>query len=251
MDIQLTLPKRWGDLKQGQLEKIAGIFLKYQDKPDFLTQCFFLFSGWRIVRGMMLPDNDGTYFFFKKKGEKVFCITSELFSQLVSNLQWIIAGFQVPSYVPAIRGFKTPTRLLYEITIGQFLTVENYYSGFVDKGDFKQLDKMLVCMYCNSFDNLNIEKAAKRVRRRPISSRYASFLWFSGVKTWLRSKYPYVFSGSGSDEQIAPDAVILNLLSSLNEGDITRNEKILKTRMHEAFFELNAKIEHSQSNKHV
>jgi hypothetical protein len=224
MDIQLTLPKRWGDLKQGQLEKIAGIFLKYQDKPDFLTQCFFLFSGWRIVRGMMLPDTDGTYFFFKKKGDKVFCITSELFSQLVSNLQWIIAGFQVPAYVPAIRGFKTPTRLLYEITIGQFLTVENYYSGFVDKGDFK---------------------------RRPISSRYASFLWFSGVKTWLRSKYPYVFSGSGSDEQIAPDAVILNLLSSLNEGDITRNEKILKTRMHEAFFELNAKIEHSQSNKHV
>jgi hypothetical protein len=251
MDIQLTLPKRWGDLKPGQLEKVAAIFLRYHDKHEFLIQCFFLFSGWRIVRWMMWLATDATYFYFKKKGEKVFYVSSELFSQLVGNLQWILNGFYVPSYVPKLKGFPTPRQLLYEITVEQFLTAENYYNGFSEKGDIKQLDKMLACLYCDSFTATNLGKAAKVIGRRPISSRYAAFLWFSGVKTWLRTKYPYVFSSSGNVEEVPPDAVVFNLLSSLNDGDITRNEKILKTRMHEAFFELNNKIEYSKSHKHV
>lgn len=251
MDIQLTLPKRWGDITPGQLRKLALLFLRYQNKPEFLTRCFFLFSGWRIVRWRMWEKQDGLYFYFRKQKTGTFMVSSNLFHDLVNNFQWITQGFQMLHFTPKLSGFKDPGLYLYSISLEQFLTAENYYNAFVETGDFKKLNAMVACIYSEDFGQMNLKKEAKRVGRRRISDRYSVFIWFSGVKSWLRNKFPYVFSGSDSNEMVAPDAVILNLLSSLNEGDITKNQKILKTRMHEAFHELNSKIENSKSPKHV
>jgi len=251
MEIHLTLPKKWSDITPEQLRKLSMLFIRYQDKPEFLTRCFLLFSGWSIVRWRMWIKPDGLYFYFREPKAGVFSITSDLFRDLVNQIQWITKGFQTLPFVPALKGFRSPNLYLYNITLEQFLMAENFYNAFIETGDFRKLDRLLACLYCNSFEHLNVNKVAKTIGRRAISDRYACFIWFSGVKSWLSNKYPYIFSASDSKEDAPPDAVVLNLLSSLNEGDITRNGKILKTRMHEAFHELNNKIEYSKSIKHV
>lgn len=251
MDITLTLPKSWHDLREGQLEKVAGYFLKYQDKQELLTHCFLLFSGWKIIRWRMMLSTDWNYFFFKSKGKPMFRIKTDVFVALVNNLQWLMEGYRIPAYVPAIKGFSTPNLMMYSTTTEQFLAAENYYNRFIETGDFNHLNYCLACIYSNDFTTVDIQTAAKVISKKNLHSRFAAFIWYCGVKAWLKQKYPYVFSGNNDQGDHAPDTTILNLLSSLNEGDITRNERIMKTRMHEAFHELNQKIEYSTTKSHV
>lgn len=251
MDIHIILPKKWTDINPDQLDRLSRIMLKFRNEPEFMIQCFFLFSGWRIVRWKIWVEAEDTWYYFKIKGEKIFRISAYLFYDLVQNLKWIISEFSPLSFVPVIKGFPLPNKLLYNLNVDQFLAAENYYAAFIQTGNYQHLNRMIACLYSDSFTKMNLEKAAKQVGRSVITRRYSVFLWYSGIKAWLRNKYPYVFSGSSDDEDNAPDAVVLNLLSSLNEGDITRNEKILGTRMHQAFHELNNKIEFSKSMKHV
>jgi hypothetical protein len=235
----------------GQLEEVAKIIIQFQDKTEILTRCFFLFSGWRIIRWRIWKTPEGNYFFFKKAGCKAFCITSDLFTELVKKISWITEGFCVPSYVPAIEGFRTPNLLLYNVTVEQFLATDNFYFRFVKTGEVKQLDCMLASLYCDSFESLEMDIASETMGRREYFRRFAAFLWYSGVKAWLKQKYPYVFVSSNEEQQGDPDTNVMNLLTMLNGGDITRNGSILKTPVHQALFELNQKIENSNRRKNV
>lgn len=53
-------------------------------------------------------------------------------------------------------------------------------------------------------------------------------------------------NSDGSD--IPPDEAIMNMLSALNMGDITKNPDLLKSPVHEALHRLNAMAEKAQEN---
>lgn len=250
MEINLTLPTRWSELMADQLEEIARIFLRYSDKKEVLTHCLMLFAQWKIVRWKMFFSNDSSYFFFSQKSKKVFCISGDLFKTLCDRIRWVTEGFWIPSYVPPIEGFHTPHLMLYEISVEQFLTADSFYSRYSTTADQKFLNRMLATLYCDNFRSLDLEFAGEAMGRRQYFRRFAAFMWYSGVKAWLKQRYPYIFTES-TDEPTEPDATVMNILSMLNGGDITRNEQILKAPMHQAFYELNQKIENAKTKKHV
>lgn len=250
--INITLPKSWFELKPGQIEGIARLFLRCSKQEDLLTQCFLFLSGWRIVRWRMFTDADGDNFFFRVKGRKAFCIPGDVYTTLVKKLQWILEFSYVPAYVPRIKGFDAPNKLLFGVSLEQYLMADNYFSHFVSAGYFPDLDKMIASLYCKNFQTLVTSEAARKVAAlNPKHSRYASFIWFSGVKTWMHNKYPYIFSVSSETSHDTPDESIMKLLSALNGGDITRNRTIMQSPVHEALFELNQKLEHYKPTRHV
>lgn len=234
-----------------QLEEIAKIFILFQDKSEILTHCFLLFTGWKVIKWRFWLSGNDNYFFFKKDRRKIFCITGDVFTGLVNKIKWITEGFWITSYVPPIEGFITPHILLYSCTVEQFITADNFYNLFIKNSEPKYLNNMLACLYTDSFKNLDLDFAATRMGRREYYRRFAAFLWFSGVKTWLRDKYPFIFTGSNDTGITEHDATVMNLLSALNGGDITKNDNILKSSMHMAFYELNQKVELSKDKKHV
>jgi len=249
--IELTLPKGWNELKKGELETVAGYLLRHRNRPQLLTRCFLLFSGWKIIRWDRMMGLEQGYVYFQKKGEPVFRLDPDVFTGLAKKLEWIVKEYTLPSYVPRIRGLETPNLILYKTTLEQYLMADNFYIRFINRGDFKDLDRMIAALFCQNIADIDLDKRTRRVARSKKKVRLAVFIWFSGLKCWMRDKYPYIFSGIDQESGQTPDQAILGLLSALNGGDITKNKTILSTGVHEALYELNQKMEHSKSQKHV
>ena len=245
MEINLELPKKWIDLKQGQLEAVAGFFLRYKDKTEFLTHCFFLFSGWKLLGSKYQAANEGEYYFRKNKG-KPFSIHVEIFRIIVNELSWIFNRFWICSYVPPIRNFTTPNLYLYDVSFERYLAADNHFQIFSASGDPEFLDKMIAVLYRKDFRQMDMEKEIKRLKGIPLRNKYAVFIWYSGVKTWIREKYPWLYNNQSGTGEENPDEVFLKILSALNNGDITLNKRILETPVHQALYELNQKIENQK-----
>lgn len=245
MKVDVKLPKSWNQVTGQQMVKLASLFLKYQKKPDFLIQCFLLFSGWKVEYLKGFSENGKHYYWFSKKGINRFAVDTEVFRTLVNSLNWITEGFGLPASMPEIKDYQTCNVKLYNVTLDEFLNADNYYNAFAQTGTPGYLNRLVAVFYRRKgekWDPELMEKRWNRFMQEPYEARYAVFMWFSGVKSFLVSKYPYIFSGNSSGN-ISPDETILNLLSSLNNGDVTHNQQIFKTHVHECFHELNLKAE--------
>lgn len=241
MRIDLVLPKEWKEVQGKHLVKLARIFLKYQEKPEFLTQCFLLFSGWKILnRREFIEDNKTQYWF--KSGNWKFYINSDLFHSLVTSISFISDKIELPAGNPPIKGYKACNYKLYNVTLEEYLEADNFYNAFVSTKQYKYLGKMVAVLYK--------KKSHLVFHRISRAEKYAVFIWFSGVKSLFVHKYPYLFTGgSGSASVESPEESILNLLSALNDGKPHDNERIFKTHVHECFHELNLKIENAETKK--
>lgn len=240
--IELNLPKKWQDIKSESLVPLARLFLRYQEKPDFLTRCFFLFSGWRVLqRREFVEDNRLQYWFASRHPERSrrkekFYIPVELFQSLVDELKFLSDKIELPAGNPQIKGYKACNHKLYNVSLEKFLEAENFFKAFAATGKGEYLTKL--------FKTLYVKKSRLVLHRATRSEKYAVFLWFSGIKNFMVSKYPYLFA-EGSGVETDPEEAILNLLSALNDGKPHDNERIFRTHVHECFYELNYKIENA------
>jgi hypothetical protein len=238
MEIHLILPKSWGDISGSHLVKLARLFLRHKTKPDFLTRCFFFFSGWKPLRKTEVNENGTTFYWFRRGGQK-FMVGMNIYTTLVQRLNWITSGFQLTASMPKIKGYTHCNLMLYSVPLEDYLNAENYYTHFAETNKMVALNGLFRTFY----------KKKKWFASASKAEKYAVFLWFSGVKHMLVNKYPYIFSSGNSTGTASPEETILNLLSALNNGDVTNNEKLFKTHVHECFHELNMKIEQSQKTK--
>lgn len=247
MEINLKLPKRWSALTSDQVIKVARLMLHKREKPDFLVHCLLLLSGWKIVKWRMLVDGNRNYFYFKNPEKKVFCIGADVVANVVKTLEWILEEVTMLNFCPELKGRRTPNFMLYNISLKQYLLADNYYRGYVETNQWPELCRMAAVLYCHDPEVIDIEQESKRIMKMDEAQVYSVFIWFSGVKNWLRDQYPWIFVNStDGSEFVAPAEVLLSMVSSLNGGDITRNKNVLNTMVHEALYELNLKIENSK-----
>lgn len=252
MKINLTLPKSWHQLTPGQFLAVSKFFLKGYTDPELLSQCFLLFSGWKPIRWRMIRREDETLFMFRAKKTKPFWISSEQFQHVARALSWITEGFGLPSETPAIRSFVSPDLRLYNTTLEQFLMAENYLAAFLATKKENYLNSFLAVYYLRKGEKFNSNKVKSHTGRFWFVRKFrkqAALMWFVGIKSWLVVKYPYVFSTGSAP--VAPDESVLNLLSNLNGGDVTKNEMIMKSHVHEALHELNILSEYQKIKQNV
>ncbi len=235
MRIDLNLPKKWQDIKAEDLVPLARLFLKYQEKPDFLTRCFLMFSGWNVLRRKEFVEDHRLQYWFGKANQK-FYIPVELFQSLVVQLMFLSETIELPAGNPKIKGYTACNHKLYNVSLETFLEAENFLSAFVSTGKHAFLTKL--------FKTLYVKKRRVIFHRVTRYEKYAVFLWFSGVKHYMINKYPYLFA-ERTEVESNPEEALLNLLSALNDGKPHDNERIFKTHVHECFYELNYKIENA------
>nr|WP_321357179.1 hypothetical protein [uncultured Draconibacterium sp.] len=233
--IDLSLPKKWQDIKGKELVKLARIFLKRMEKPDFLIRCFLVFSGWKVLQWRDFFD-EGKHQFWFKSGKKKFYIDSGLFHTLVSTLNFLCEKIELPAGNPQIKGYKACNHKLYNVSLETFLEADNFFNAFASTGKGVFLNKL--------FRTLYTKKRRLLLHRATRYEKYAVFLWFSGIKNFMVNKYPYLFA-EGNGVEADPEEAILNLLSALNDGKPHDNERIFRTHVHECFYELNFKIENA------
>lgn len=246
----------WAQLTEKQLLAIASLMSQPAYEKSLVTKAFLKINGLRVKRGYVLTTNaDGHNFksyIFQKNGYRPFTISANIFASMVKKFDWLEGDITLFRCLLELAGRKAPNHSLYGTTLEQFLFAENLYNNYAATRQSKYLRQLAAVYYMpdkSVFKTEKVRRWANKFRFLTTARLYATFLWFTGVKRWITQKYPYVFNTQGTGTPLAPDESILNMLSALNQGDITRNELILKTHVHEALYQLNLMAE--KAHDHV
>jgi hypothetical protein len=244
--INLFSVDSWQKLTEKQLLDIAEIMSQPQYDRSLVTKVFLKLNGLRIKKGFVLTKTDDGHayksYIFQKNGYRKFTIGVNIFTTMVRKFDWLADEITLFRCVEKIGRFKASDHRLYGVTLEQFLFADNLYNAFVSTRQLNYLRKLVAVFYHPEKEKFDTSKVARRSRRFLFTRRnrlFATYLWYTGAKRWIMNKYPYVFSGGESGDEVPADESIMNMLSALNQGDITKNETILKTHVHEALFQLN------------
>jgi hypothetical protein len=139
---------------------------------------------------------------------------------------------------PEFKGYTSPDSRLFNITLDRYLTADFHYQSVDSVNKICETEKIV--------ETLWTRKSHRKLRLSNAEST-AVYLWYTGAKKYLRDEYPYIFTQSSGD-MISPRETVLGLLSVFNDGKPQNNEQILKTSVHEVFFELNRMIKYKKSH---
>lgn len=245
------LPSAWHELTLQQIYVVSKLYIRNTGAKDFLVRFFVALTGWKLLRKKEFTEAGKTWFWFKDRQKGQFLIDGDIFTDFVKQLEWVLKDIQLISVLPSLLWFKPVNVRLYEVTLDEYLFLDTAFAAYVKTRQRKYLNRMLAIIYRTKAEGWNSAIIGKKSRLFgfvPFYKRHVVFLWFVGLKAWLKTEYPFVWQSEGSG-QISHAQMILNLLSSLNNGDITRNSLILKTHVHEAFYELNLKAEQAAKLK--
>jgi hypothetical protein len=248
--INLKSVAGWDKLTPKQLQMVAKIAMMPNYEKSFATKVFLKLNGLRVKPGMVITKTDDDRYYksniFQMNWRRQFTISTNIFASMVRRFDWLEEPITLFRCLPKINRYPASDYRLYSVTLEQFLFADNIYNAFTLTRQIKYLRQLTAIFYHPKNEKFNTSKVVKRSMRFTFTKRhqlYATYLWYTGVKRWIMSKYPYLFSGSGSGSTTPPDEVIMGILSSLNKGDITKNETLLKTHVHEALHQLNIMAE--------
>ena len=247
--IHITLPERWDQLSEKQLEFVAKLLLREIPAVEMITRCFFNFTGIKILhKDPVMLDGELCYL-FKKYHVGRFPLDVDLTASIIQRLEWLTGEVTLFANPAAIKHYTGCHFKLYGVTLEEWLIADQMYIAFAKTKDPKFLDKMLAVFYTKAGEKWNadtsLKSREKRFRRVPRFRKYLVFLWYTSVKLWLKSEYRFLFTPPESKGSQSPNEYVLGLLSALNEGDVTHNPALKATDCHEVFYELNRKIEKS------
>ncbi|MDA3867017.1 MAG: hypothetical protein PF489_09770 [Salinivirgaceae bacterium] len=245
--VKLISVSGWNELTPKQLLIVAKNAAKQNYQASFKTNVFLDINGLRIKRGNFVEkDKHGRYrkyYVFQKNGYRKFLIERNVFVTMLEKFDWLEDDITLMRNYPKIAGRKACDHRLYGITLEQFIFADQLYAYFVETKQQKFLRQLNAVFYLDKkFDTSRVKKNARRFRFAKRAKLHSTFIWYTGVKKWMMNKYPYLFRGEGGEE-MSPDESIMNMLSALNQGDITKNETLLKTHVHEALHQLNLMTE--------
>ena len=251
--IMLKSVDGWDQLTPKQLIEVAKIALIPNYEKSFATKVFLKLNGLRVKRGYTLTmTNDGHNFksyIFQMNWRRPFTISANIFSSMVKKFEWLNDEVTLFHCLPKIGRYQSSDYRLYSCILEQYLFADNVYGAYASNRQRKTLQQLTAVFYHKpkeAFDSSKITRRSRRFAYTPTAQLFVTYLWYTGVKRWIMIKYPYIFNKSESGTTMSPDESILNLLSNLNQGDITKNESIYKTPVHEALFQLNLMAEKAQ-----
>lgn len=238
--LAISVPKGWGELSHQQVERAGEVLHATTDGYAALVQLATEFAGLFPRGSGVNAEGELVYHYYHRTTGNI-SLSAEQIAHIVKAVNWLTEGI-APMAAPHLDGYRVPDDRLMDLTLEQFITADVAHAAFACTSDPRALSVLAATIYAREpFDPDKVQVDATRIDRLAIKL-YAVFLWFAGAKVHLTRKFPEVFSGEGSGEQ--PDGVsyMLGMLSSLNEGDVTKNEQLKALNLYEALHELNHKI---------
>lgn len=156
-------------------------------------------------------------------------------AQHIALLDWIDLPPSEPSRLASIDGHAALDAMLYGVTFRTYLTIENYYQGYLASQDERALDALCRELYPG-------------LQRSPSpAEQYMIVLWMVGLKVAYERLFPHLFSAS-TDASSAPDPrQVMNAeIRALTGGDITKQAAVLQSPTIDALTELDAKAREAQ-----
>jgi hypothetical protein len=250
--IHITLPESWDQLTEPQLEYVSRLLYNEMPATELLIRCLLHFTGIRLLHQDPFEIDGEMCYLFKKKGTGIFHLDVDMVTTITNRISWITSDITLFKNPEKIKHYTGCNYKLYGVTLEEWLIVDQMYIGYAKTKNLQFIDKMLAILYKLPSESWNesavLDKRARRFRWMPAYRKYLIFLWYTSCKLWLKIKYPFLFAASdGSGKGQSANDYVMGLLSALNDGDVTHNPMIKATECHEVFYELNRKIEKSQT----
>jgi len=111
-------------------------------------------------------------------------------------------------------------------------------------GEFYSADSHMMAYLSNTSDESHLKEAVKILTRGQTRKllpwqKQAMIIWWNGIKNYMRTKYPRVFSTDGSISDMTQAEILQELLGAMNGGKPQDNKAILKSDCHAVLFALN------------
>lgn len=252
--VNLKIPQRYDQLTVKQLEYVAWLFLTEPLKNEFLTKAFIKLSGLKIMSEPLIIDDKYNKLvqYVRLKGEKPFIISIEEISSMALKLEWL----QNIDECNPVRWIKMHARVnnkLYGITFRQYFTAENYYLAYSETKKDEYLNALVASLYTRPWEKFSDHKVRKRAKRFTSinkARKYSVFLFYGGIRVFLKRQYPHLFVSGSNKGKIDMKEQLHAQLRALSKGNITENDRILNSPVHDALSELNALLkEHEEMKK--
>jgi len=120
---------------------------------------------------------------------------------------------------------------LYNLTVEQYLNCENNFAAFSATADEKYMIRLSLNLW---LPKKLTRHAESRISKLGDDVKSAITLFYTGSRYFLADNFPNLFSnstGEGSGD-------VTQIIRTLNGGDVTRNEAILKVQLWDALKQL-------------
>lgn len=220
MILDLQYPTSWGKITSRQLFVIAERIAKPGSKSEILFDVLCKITG---LKPLMIPgENENTpeaCYFFRKKNRK-YCIPIWIIRQACEEMSFIVDSTGLTASPIDVNP------KLHGVTFKSFYFADAYLSRYNETKDV-------------AFMKLFIEELCeKRYKVTPLLIN-AIYIWWIGLKDYLRQLYPEVLRESDVQSSKSPADNLHEILSHVNKGDPSKNQDILKSEMHAVMLSLN------------
>lgn len=252
--LKLQIPRSWVELNNSQLLFVAGIISSIQGKYDLLIPALMEFTGLRVHKGAERVDEAVWYTHPSMKNP--FLLDNDQLAVMADKLEYLM-DIKECQPIRWIRMARARHYRLYNATLEEYLLTENYFFAYSKTYQVKHLENMMAILYqvpWQKFSADKVEGRSKRFQRVSIEKKNSMFIWYVGFRSYVRRRCPNLFSGSGKG---LPDIrqYINGIIHTLNNGDITLTEKLLKQPAWFALDELEqrakAAVEHEQQKSKI
>ena len=250
MEINLTAPTSWATLNEQQVVYVARVLSQQPTKEELLMRCLLKFTGLhpipvtRLMRKMAARINRPIPFLCRYKRKEI-SLSAEQIHSFCRQLEYLTEAPGLMACPSRLAGLYSPDAQLWNVTFEAYLMADRNYRAYSQTKNAKFLYDMIGVLWRKQgvpYSDALVAKNARRIRRGANKDECdAVFLWFTGVKLWLKDKYPDLFSGEDTDTDTDESDKIMNMLHAVAEGKAHENKAVFQTPVHEILHSLNIK----------
>lgn len=227
--IHIKLPQSWQMMTQKQLTTFYRILSQHFPLEEAKVHCFMIFSGIRVITRI------DDMIFFCSHGKRKFMLNTVDVTCAAKTLDFLLDIPAVPIRLERVGKYFAYPADFSGVPFKIWLSLENFYQGYLATEDNQLLLQMAKLMYHN--DDFTCEDYVL----------ISVFYWFSSLKRYFSIRFSHFFQPFDESCCLEQKTVAQRLQDSmdsqiraLTKGDVTREAAVLDTDTLRALTELNA-----------
>jgi hypothetical protein len=251
LTVNLTTPTSWPALTEEQVLFVARVLLRQPSKEELLARCLLKFTGLypvpitKVLRKncALLNRPVPSLYLYKNKTLEIPDGQMAVFCRQLEYLADPPGLMKCPSRIAGLYG---PDPQLWTSTFEEYLMADRYYRAYSQTQHREHLYSMAAVLWRKKntpYADKELESNTRRIRRgAKLTELQAVYLWYTGVKLWLKEKYSDLFTGGGDANENADESEsIMNMLYAITDGRAHENNRVYKTPVHDVLHALNTK----------
>ena len=244
--MNIVLPENWRGLTDRQQLDFFALLSKDHSFEEILTLCLLRWGNIRILR--RLPSGD--YLVKQRAKPKTQAVLSLRQIHNATNTLAFLKSFPpFPTRITQIGKTRAITADFQGVPFSTFISVDNYYQGFLQTQDYDLLRQAAMLLYPN-------------VKQETLTTAHCLmvFYWVTSLKQYLAQLFPHFLQSVprdldnllGTSATAFGDtlrAAVNAQIRALTGGDITKENSVLEMDTWRALTELDAKAKECEDLK--